>query len=353
MRRARFLALALLTFLLPAATAFASWYDDYDAGLKAVRAGNWSLAAQKMTAAINAHDKESNNERTYGAIFINYHPHYYRGVAYLNLGKYEQAVSEFEKTQGPGEIDLGSLDTLMQRAKTKLEAAQAPAPEPAAPAPVPAPQPRPQQVTPAPVPTGPVIDPALRSRAQAAINEAQSHLRSAQQRNAASSPQYQQALQAVLAANTGMAAAKSNDDLNSVIAQAQNAGLLADSATPPGAPPAPAPALKPTRPVVAAEAALAPTKERMRRALESYFAGEFDEATRAFQSLAQELPKNGWVWAFLGASQYSQYAFEADDTYKAAAMESFRKAKQYKRWTNGLPDKYFSKRIRRVFASAG
>ena len=65
------------------------------------------------------------------------------------------------------------------------------------------------------------------------------------------------------------------------------------------------------------------------------------------------MPKNGWIYAFLGASQYSQYAFEADEKYKAAAMDSFRKAKQYGKWKNGLPEKYFSKRIRRVFASAG
>jgi hypothetical protein len=65
------------------------------------------------------------------------------------------------------------------------------------------------------------------------------------------------------------------------------------------------------------------------------------------------MPKNAWIWAFLGASQYSQYAFEADDTYKTQAMESFRKAKQLKRWNGGLSAKYFSKRIRKVFESAG
>jgi hypothetical protein len=34
-------------------------------------------------------------------------------------------------------------------------------------------------------------------------------------------------------------------------------------------------------------------------------------------------------------------------------MESFRKAKQLKRWNGGLSAKYFSKRIRKVFESAG
>jgi hypothetical protein len=196
------------------------------------------------------------------------------------------------------------------------------------------------------------MDAGLRQRVQAAIDEAQSHLKSAQQRKATSSPQYAQALQSVMSANTGLSSAKSNDDLNNVLAAAKNAVLLADSATAPGLPPAPAPTLVPTRPIAATEAALAPTKERLRKALEKYFAGEFDEATRGFQALSQDLPRNGWIWAFLGASQYSQYAFEADDSYKSAAMTSFRKARKLGRWNGGLPEKYFSKRIRKAFESA-
>lgn len=354
MRRAKYLAVAFLAILLPAGAAMASWYDDYDAGLAAARKGQWSVVVQKMTSAINAHPHESDHEREYGAIFINYKPFYYRAVANLNLGKYEAAISDLEKSAGPGEYELGSLDTLMQRAKTKLESAQA-APENPGPTPTPV-QPRPvtpSPITPSPVaPSLPSMDAGLRQRVQAAIDNAQAHLKSAQQRKATGSPQYAQALQSVLSANTGLASAKTNDDLNNVLAAAQNAALLADSATAPGLPPNPTPVLTPTRPVAAADAALGQTKERLRRALEKYFAGDFEEATRGFQTLSQELPKNGWIWAFLGASQYSQYAFEADDNYKSAAMTSFRKAKQYGRWNGGLPQKYFSRRIRKAFESA-
>ncbi len=347
MSRARLLSIVLMVLLVPAA-AMASWYDDYDAGTNAARKGDWNGVVAKMSAAIKGNGKEDNHARTYGAIFINYHPYYYRGVAYLNLGKYEQAISDFEKTSGPGEVDLGGIDTLMQRAKAKLEASQAAPPEPA-PTPV---QPRPVVPTPAPVPTAPAMDPALRSRVQAAIDNANAHLKSAQQRKATGAPQYNQALQAIMSANTGLASAKTNDDLSNVLATAQNAALLADAAPAPGAPPTPAPALVPTKPVQATEIALGPTKERLRKALEKYFAGEFEESTRGFQSLSQDLPRNSWIWAFLGASQYSQYAFEADDTYKQAAMVSFRKAKQLG-FKGGLPQKYFSKRIRKAFENAG
>jgi tetratricopeptide (TPR) repeat protein len=349
MRFARTFTIGLLGLLL-ATAALASWYDDYDAGITAVRKGQWSTVIQKMTAAINGHPKESDNERTYGAIFITYHPYYYRGVAYLNTGKYEQAISDFEKTSGPGEADLGPLGDLMRRAKSKLEAASTPEPQPQ---PV-APQPR---VVPAPVPmpvqpAAPTIDPALRQQAAAAINQARTRLAEAQKRKAGNTPQFTQATQLLTDALTRSANPRSNDDLNNAISSAQNAAQIADLAPAPGAPPPPTTTIA-TRPAQASAAVLADPARRVRDALESYFRGEFDDASVKFKTLSQEMPKNAWIWAFLGASQYSQYAFEADDTYKTQAMESFRKAKQLKRWNGGLSAKYFSKRIRKVFESAG
>lgn len=350
MIRARILSAGLLVALLATGSALASWYDDYDAGVSAARKGSWSVVVQKMTAAINAHDKESNNERTYGAIFINYHPHYYRGVAYLNLGKYDQAISDFEKTSGAGEFDLGSLDTLMQRAKTKLAAANTPSPETPVTQTVVQTPPRP-----VPTPTGPSIDPALRGRVSAAIQKANASLGGARNRKAGASPQYAQAIQALTEANTKLTTAKSNDDLNAALAAAENSALLADSAVAPGMP-TPTPVPHPTgntRVTSATEAAMADYKSTLRTALNNYFAGEFESAAQGFEQLSRTMPNNGWIWAFLGASQYSQYAFEADETYKKAAIDSFTKAKRARSWKNGLPERYFSKRIRKFFETIG
>jgi tetratricopeptide (TPR) repeat protein len=357
--RPRILVFSFLALLF-ASSAFASWYDDYDAGLAAARSGNWNVVAQKMSAAIKGNGKENDKARTYGAIFINYHPYYYRGVANLNLGRYEQAVSDFETSSGPGEENLGSIETLMGRAKSKLASASTPpAPEPQPPAPAPAPvQPRP---TPPPVPmpqpptpAAPSIDPALRGQVQAAISDANNSLAGARGRKAQASPAFTQALQAVADANTRSSNARSNDDLRAALNFAQNAKLFADNATGPAAvAPAPVPAVAQTRPSAAADSVLADSRRRVRVALEKYFAGEFEDAAREFKQLSLEMPRNGWIWAFLGASQYSQYAFEAEPSYKASALESFRKAKQYGRWNNGLPQKYFSKRIRSVFEKAG
>ncbi len=352
MSRARITSL-IVVCLLAASAAFASWYDDYDVGIAAAHKGQWAVVVQKMNAAIAGHDKESNNERTYGAIFISYHPHYYRGVAYLNLGKYEQAVTEFEKTSGPGEYDLGSIEELMRRTKTKLEAANTPTPE----TPAPAPPTPPRTVTPVPVPVpvmpaAPSIDPALRQRVATEINNARARMTAAQGRKATASPQYAQGTSQLMAANTGSATAKSNDDLNAAFAAAQNAGMLFDSAPAPGAPPTQV-AVAPTRPVAATDAVLAADKQKVRGALEAYFRGDFEDASRDFEVLTRQMPNNGWIWAFLGASQYSVFAFEADEQFKTSAMQSFQKAKRLRRWGGGLPERYFSKRIRKVFETAG
>ena len=344
-------AIAILAFFA-ATAALGSWYDDYDAGLNAARKGQWSTVIAKMSAAIAANPKENDKARTYGAIFISYHPYYYRGVAYLNTGNYEKAIADLERAEGAGEENLGGIETLMGRAKSKLAAASAPEPQPSAPQPVVVPQPQPRPVVPVPQPAAPSIDPALRQQAAAAINEAKTHITAAQQRKAVASPSYQQATQQLTNAITLNGTAKSNDDLRQVINVAQSAASIADLAVAPGAP-AVAAAPPPTRPVAASTMVLGDTTRRVRLALESYFRGDFDDAAGAFQRLSAEMPKNGWIYAFLGASQYSQYAFEADEKYKSAALESFRKAKQYGKWKNGLPEKYFSRRIRRVFANAG
>lgn len=339
--------LALLLTLALASAAHASWYDDYDAGLAAARAGNWNTVISKMSSAIKGNPTENNKARTYGAIFINYHPYYYRGVAYLNAGRYEQAIADLERTSGAGPENLGSIGELLDRAKKQLAAASAPEPEPVRPVVT---QTAPAPVVPAPV--VPQIDPALRQRAASVLGAAKQKLQQAQQRRASGSAQYAQALTLVTDATMRNASAKNNDDLNAIISMAETASDLADLAMPPNVP-APAPTVQPSRPTIAADTVLSDYRPLLRRALENYFNGEFDDATRQFADLTRKLPTNGWIWAFLGASQYSQYAFEADESYRTAALQSFRRAKALRRWQGGLPDKYFSKRIRRAFNEQG
>jgi tetratricopeptide (TPR) repeat protein len=347
----RTILLALLMAVFAAADAHASWYDDYDAGITAAKAGNWRTVISKMSAAIAGNKNENNRARTYSTIFINYHPYYYRGIAYLNTGQYEQAIADLERTSGPGELDLGPIGTHLDRAKRQLAAANEPAPEPVRPTPVPTQTVEPARPAPVPVqPSVPSIDPALRQRAAGALANTKAKLQAAQTRRASTSPQYQQAMNIFTDATTRSANARSNADLETVIQLADNAGDLADLAQPPAAiatPVTPAPITP--RPVAAATAALEDHSEELKGALELYFAGEFDDAAQRFEQLTRKMPSNGWIWAFLGASQYSQYAFEADESYRRAATQSFQKAKQLRSWKGGLPAKYFSKRIRKAF----
>jgi hypothetical protein len=67
----RALVLSLFVCALSAGVANASWYDDYDQGIAAVKRGNWSVAVQKMTAAIKGNPNESDKARAYGTIFYN------------------------------------------------------------------------------------------------------------------------------------------------------------------------------------------------------------------------------------------------------------------------------------------
>lgn len=350
----RALAVALLSLAL-ATAAQASWYDDYDAGLIAAKKGAWSTVVQKMTAAIKGNGKEGNRVRTYGVITINYHPYYYRGAAYIQLGRYDEAISDLEKTSGPGPENLGSIDALMDRAK-KMAAASS-EPEPPRPEPVRPPVVTPPVTTPTPTPVVPQIDPAQRQRASSALAAARQKLGAAQQRRANGSPQYSQASSIFNDATTRFGRARTNEDLAAVVSLAENAGDLAELAMPPNAPPPTVPTTTPSpiipKPVATTTQVIDEHADDVKRALEQYFAGEFEEAAERFEKLTSQMPNNGWIYAFLGASQYSLYAFEKDESDRKAAINSFRKAKQLRTWSGGLPSKYFSKRIRTAFREEG
>lgn len=330
MNRGRIRVAAVLCFAAAIGVANASWYDDYDAGIKAAQAGNWAKVVDSMTKAINGNAKESNNARTYGAIFINYHPFYYRGVANMNLGKYEQAIADFEKTSGPGPLDLGSVGENIRRAK-----AMASGPEVT------------QTTATVAPPPPPSIDPALRTRADAALTQARERLEAAQQRNATSTSEYKEAMQQYRDVNRQLNAANSNDDLRKVISLAGEVVFLANSAIAPVIDTSTT-ATTATTATVAVEDVLGTTRKNLRLALESYFEGDFVAAERKFKGLTTDLPRNPWIWAFLGASQWSRYAFETEDDLRREAIKSFRKAKQ-NGWKGDLPPKYFSRRIRNAF----
>ncbi|HEY5611416.1 MAG TPA: tetratricopeptide repeat protein, partial [Thermoanaerobaculia bacterium] len=148
MTRARTLYPILLLVLSAATTLHAEWFDTYDEGLKAAQAENWQAVIQKMTQVIAQKPKENAKERTYGVNFIAYHPYYYRGMAYFNLGDWDKAIADLKKATGSGRVNLGSIEGKLAQAEAKL-----------APPPVQVTQTQPPVVIPPVTQTAPTVDP--------------------------------------------------------------------------------------------------------------------------------------------------------------------------------------------------
>ena len=203
----------------------------------------------------------------------------------------------------------------------------------------------------------PALDPAARQRADAAVSKARQHINAALARHASESSAYKQAAQSLADANLRRATAKTTDEFNQISALAENAAVDADSAQGQvAATPAAPPRAGTPKPAAATEVVLGDAKKRVRHALEQYFDGDFDTAATELDKLAHgDMKTNGMVWAFLGASQYSIYAFEADPQYREAARHSFTRARQLRPSLakTGLPERYFSKRIRNFFKTTG
>lgn len=101
------------------------WYLLYDEGLKAIEDGEYEKAIEKLDLAIGQKSKPSANARFYGDLSGPYLPHFYLGLAYFKLGKYEDARMNFEREQRYGAIQKvppqkAELDRLLGQVKEKL-----------------------------------------------------------------------------------------------------------------------------------------------------------------------------------------------------------------------------------------
>lgn len=291
-RASRILAFALLLVLLGSGVAHAKeFYESYEEGLKSVQSKNWNDVITKMTEAIGKNPKENKKERSYGANFFPYHPYYYRGIAYFNLGKYEEAIADLQRALGVGKVNLGTPDSWVLRAESRMAMGMGggtttpPPPPPTATQvvviPPPPPPPTATQVVVVPPPTTtrpPVIPPPTTTRPPV-------------------------------------------------------------TTTPTTTPPVP--------PVTTGG-----LKAKVRDALRSYFNGDFQRSEIALDLLSKEQQSNAMIWAFLGASKYNTYILsgEANGSMKLGAEEAFRKARQLKP-SMQLNAKYFSPRVRNFFES--
>ena len=361
MKFGRRASIALLVLLFTS-TAFAKdWWEAYADGIKAAKSSNWSTVVSKMGEAIEGNPSENERARPYGTIFVNYKPYYYRGVANFKLGNYREALADLKKTKGPGELNLGDTNDLLDRINDKLNVSVPPPPPPTTTRESPPPPTTTREIPPPPPPTstspiGPTqAEIALRQardRADAMLRQASVSSQSAQRINAGKydKANFTRGQTLLQQASSARASAANANDWNRVadLADASSRAFDAARVTTNVA------ISKGTATVEgAADVVLSDVKVPLKNGLRDYFAGRFERASITFQTLTAGPGRDyPLLWAFQGASIYYDYylAGSADLSKKKQAEEAFRQAKRLKPGLT-LSKKYFSPRVRRFFDS--
>ena len=89
------------------------WWDYYERGLKAMEKGLYEEAIQHFDRAIQEKPKDEWNVRTHERNSIDYFPNRERGIAYLNMEDYNNAVYNLERS-------ISQTDTSKARAYLDL-----------------------------------------------------------------------------------------------------------------------------------------------------------------------------------------------------------------------------------------
>jgi hypothetical protein len=96
-------ALALLLFFALPAAAAEKWSDAYNRGVDLVRAGKYQAGAQALQHAIDEVPEENATARVRDQIFT-YTPHFWLGIARLNLGDSDGALREWKISEDQGAV---------------------------------------------------------------------------------------------------------------------------------------------------------------------------------------------------------------------------------------------------------
>ena len=72
------------------------WWNFYERGLSYSEGGFWQEAAADFKEALRQRDRDQRRARTYGMHFTDYFPHRDLGIAYYQLGQYQDAQKELE-----------------------------------------------------------------------------------------------------------------------------------------------------------------------------------------------------------------------------------------------------------------
>ena len=121
MRRA---ALVLLFVVALPAVAAEKWLDAYNRGVNAVRANSFQAGAQALQRAIEEMPEENASQRVRDQIFT-YVPHFWLGIARLNLADPDGALREWKISEDQGAIQntpyYAQLRDLIGRANSQKQ----------------------------------------------------------------------------------------------------------------------------------------------------------------------------------------------------------------------------------------
>ena len=357
--------IVLLLVVVPAGTALGDWFDDYDAGIKAAQNQDWDAVVAKMNAAIAKHPHEGNRERTYGNIFIPYHPFYYRGYAYMQKGlpcnsqaalkNLQNAMSDLKNASGTGSVSFGEPSSLIIRLNEMITACALTVNQTNV---------KPPKVEPPTV--DPNLEPAKR-RATASINTAMSKLAEAQGAQAPrlAGTEFSRATKLLREANNLNVSASTTADFDRAADAADKATRAFDAAitsarlnVTPSPSPTPTPVPQPTPPPTPkpepkpGPEVLHVDREQLKQALGAYFDGNFRASASKLKALTREHGNNAMIWAFLGAAEYSDYYIHGGTN--ATTLQTAKDALRQARHINPklrLESKYFSPRVRSFYAS--
>jgi hypothetical protein len=122
------LLVAALLFAFSASAAPEKWWDAYNRGVAAVNARNYKVAADSLQKSIDEMPNEGTNVRAKDKL-ITYVPHFWLGIAKLNLGDPDGALREWRICEDQGVLQrteyYASMKDWMVRAQAeKLRLAQ-------------------------------------------------------------------------------------------------------------------------------------------------------------------------------------------------------------------------------------
>jgi len=133
----RLLVLFLLSLLVALPLAADTWYEAYDRGVKRLRKGDATAAAEAFQAALALRSAPGRRVRAYGVRYIDYFPHLMLGRASLQLQQHDRAVRELEAALAAGAAPPGETRQLLEEARQQVARLAPPVETVARPPPVP------------------------------------------------------------------------------------------------------------------------------------------------------------------------------------------------------------------------